>query len=116
MELKELEIKNKLQKNILLPITIGGYEISTPGIKNDFTTIPGIAGKVVEVLNFAVGLSVVVAVAMIIYSGYMFITSAGDPEKVAKGTNALTAAIVGMIIVFLARVLVVFLITDIIQF
>ena len=98
-----------------MPIVIGGYTITAPGVKSDFTTVEGIAGKVVEVLNFAVGLSVVIAVAMIIFSGYMFITSAGDPDKVEKGKNALTAAIVGMIIVFLARLLVVFLITDIIQ-
>lgn len=113
-----MEIKKKLEKIILLPATtvIGGYEIKVPGIKSDFTTLDGVAGKVVDVLNIAVGLSVVVAVAMIIFSGYMFITSAGDPDKVEKGKNALTAAIVGMVIVFIARLLVLFLITDIIQY
>lgn len=113
-----MEIKKSLQKNILLPATtvIGGYEIKVPGIKSDFTTVEGVAGQIGDVLNFAVGLSAIVAIVMIIYSGYMFITSAGDPDKVEKGKNALTAAIVGMVIVFLARLLVVFLITDIIQF
>jgi hypothetical protein len=40
----------------------------------------------------------------------MFITSSGDPEKVGKASKALTAAIVGMVIVFAARLIIGFVI------
>jgi amino acid transporter len=57
-------------------------------------------------INAFVLLSALVAVVLIVVSGYGFMTSAGDPEKVKKAQNTLTAAIVGMVIVFLARMIV----------
>lgn len=59
-------------------------------------------------INFFIMFSVLVAVALIVASGYMFMTSSGDPEKVQKAQKALTAAVVGMIIVFLARIIISF--------
>jgi hypothetical protein len=69
-----------------------------------------VEGRIATAINFFVYLSVLVAVALIVAAGYMFITSAGDPEKVDKARKALTAAIVGMIIVFTARLIVGFVI------
>jgi hypothetical protein len=61
-------------------------------------------------IDFFVYFSALVAVGLIVAAGYMFITSAGDPEKVQKAQKALTAAIVGMVIVFVARILIGFVI------
>lgn len=59
-------------------------------------------------LEWIVMFSVVVAVVLIIVSGYNMITSMGDPEKIQKGQKGLTAAIIGLIIVFVARLIVMF--------
>jgi len=59
-------------------------------------------------LNFLVGASAVVAVGLIIYSGIRYMTAGGDPDNVKKASNILTAAIIGMCIVFLARILIKF--------
>lgn len=64
---------------------------------------------IVPALNWIVGFSVVVAVIMIIVSGYTLMTSGGDSEKVQKGQRGLTAAIIGMVIVFITRILLIFL-------
>jgi membrane protein DedA with SNARE-associated domain len=102
-----VEIK---RKNIIpLGVTIGGYTFDTPTLKWDITTVDGVLNLVTVIFNILVGLSALVAVGMIIYSGYMFITSSGDPDKVAKGGSALTAAIIGMVIVFLARTIILFI-------
>lgn len=66
--------------------------------------------KVVPAVNFIVAFSALIAIILIIVSGYTLITSAGDPEKIQKGQQGLTAAIVGMVIVFLARIIVIFVI------
>ena len=106
-----MEVKNK---NIIpLGVTIGGYSFEAPVLKDGFTTVEGVMEIVVFGLNTFVGLAALVAVAMIVYSGFTFITAAGDPDKVQKGSNALTAAIVGLIIVFIARMIVVFLLDKI---
>ncbi|MFA5622671.1 MAG: hypothetical protein WC981_00315 [Candidatus Dojkabacteria bacterium] len=106
-----MEVKNK---NIIpLGVTIGGYSFEAPALKEGFTTVEGVMDIVVFGLNTLVGLAALVAVAMIIYSGFTFITAAGDPEKVQKGSGALTASIIGLIIVFIARIVVVFLLENI---
>jgi len=38
------------------------------------------------------------ATLMIVYSGFLFITSAGSPEKIKNAKTALTYAIIGMIV------------------
>jgi len=65
-----------------------------------------ISGKVAVAINFFVIFSAVIAVIMLVIAGYTFITSAGDAERVEKAGKTLTAAIVGMAIVFIARILV----------
>jgi amino acid transporter len=57
-------------------------------------------------INFFVYFSAFVAVVLIVVAGYSFMTSAGDPEKVKNAQKTLTAAIVGMVIVFMARMIV----------
>jgi hypothetical protein len=106
-------VEDNKKSIIPLGVTIGGYTFDTPTLKWDITTTDGVVELVIVIFNTLVGLSALVAVGMIIYSGYMFITSSGDPEKIEKGRNALTAAIVGMIIVFLARTIILFILDKI---
>lgn len=61
------------------------------------------------VLNilFDLGLAVgVIATIMVIYGGYMYIMSQGDPGKMAKAKRSLTTAITGTIIAMGATVIV----------
>lgn len=48
----------------------------------------------------------VVAVGFIIFGGYLYMTSGGDPVKAAKAKNVLTAAVVGLLISVLATVII----------
>jgi hypothetical protein len=111
MNTEEMNKEKKFGKNIPLFLIIGEKEIVSPVLLHDYTDIDTVVNsKVLVALNYFVGFSVVVAVILIIFAGYNFITSAGDPEKIEKGQKGITAAIVGMIIVFLARTLVLYLI------
>jgi len=65
--------------------------------------------KIKPGLNWLVAFSVVVAVTMVIVAGYNLITSNGDPDKIQKGTKGITAAVIGMIVVFTARIFLVFI-------
>lgn len=106
---------NKSKNIIPLGVTIGGFNFTPPAVKDVFTTPQGVMEMVVFLLNTLVGLSALVAVIMIIISGYLFITAAGEPEKIQKAQSTITAAIVGMIIVLLARTIIVFLLEKILQ-
>ena len=70
---------------------------------------------VVTMLNWAIGLAALAAVAMLIAAGYMYITANGDEGKVEKATKTLTFAIVGLVVCFIAVMLVRFVLTNILK-
>jgi type IV secretory pathway VirB2 component (pilin) len=86
-------------------LTIGRYTVDQPfankwaGMKTFFSDVQGI-------INLIVLFSSVIAVVMIIISGYTLITSTGDPEKIEQGQKTLTAAIVGLLIVWVAGLVI----------
>ena len=50
------------------------------------------------------------AVLVIIFAGYMYVTSGGDPAAVTKAKNAILYSVVGLVIVALAFVITQFVI------
>jgi uncharacterized membrane protein len=67
------------------------------------STIGKAAKTLVNVFSIIVG---VVAVVMVIYGGFRYITSGGDSGRVGNAKNSLIYAIVGLVIVALAQVIV----------
>jgi len=66
-----------------------------------FTT--GKANNIVQnVIIFIIIIAVVIAIIYLLYGGIKWITSGGDKAQVESARNHITAAIVGLIIVFLA--------------
>lgn len=55
-----------------------------------------------NVVNAALALGGVVAVFMILLSGYKYINSGGDPKQADSARNTLTYAIIGLILVLLS--------------
>jgi hypothetical protein len=47
-----------------------------------------------------------VAVIFLIVAGYTYITAAGDADKIEKAGKTITASIIGLVVVFIARILV----------
>jgi ABC-type dipeptide/oligopeptide/nickel transport system permease component len=65
------------------------------------------------VINVAIFLAALVCVGVLVASGYSYITAAGDEQKVEKATKTLTFAIVGLVICFIAVILVQFVLKNI---
>jgi type IV secretory pathway VirB2 component (pilin) len=59
-----------------------------------------------KVLDYIFPIGVFLAVIFIVIGGYMWMSSAGNPEKVKQAQGTLTWAIIGLILLALARVLV----------
>ncbi len=79
----------------------GGF-LPDPTVEGDLASI------IKRVLTWALGFAVVVAVIIIIAAGYMYITAAGDENKIKKATTTLTWAVIGLIVAFIALLLVQF--------
>lgn len=68
-------------------------------------SLTSIGRTIVNFLSILIG---IVAIIMIIYAGFRYITSAGDSGRVGNAKNTLIYAVIGLIIVALAQVLVKF--------
>jgi len=55
------------------------------------------------VTNWVFYILMLVAVLMIVYGGFLYISAAGDPEKATKGKTVLTLSIIGLAIALLAK-------------
>lgn len=89
------------------------FGISNPWGSDQFGSVDGTVSKVTDVINTAVNFSALVLVGLLVYGGYIMITSAGDGDKVEQAQQVITNAIVGMVIVFLARMIIMFLIDEV---
>ncbi|MCK9368887.1 hypothetical protein M0R04_02820 [Candidatus Dojkabacteria bacterium] len=89
------------------------FGITNPWGSDAFSTTVGVIAKVTFVVNGAIALSALVAVGVIVFGGITLITAAGDAEKVEKGSKAIGAAIIGMVIVFAASLIIKFVIEKI---
>ena len=86
------------------------------GVKEGITTatttdmqnksIAGEGGLISILINFLLWTVGVLSVVMIIFSGFRYITSAGDAAKTKSAQTALTYSIVGLIVAVLAWVIV----------
>lgn len=71
-------------------------------------TLSALAKKVINIFSIIVG---IVAVIMVIYGGFRYITSGGDSGRVGNAKNTLIYAVIGLIIVALAQFLVHFVLS-----
>ncbi len=78
-------------------LSIGLFNSSSPN---------GLFGALTSVLNFLLFIAGLLAFFYVIYGGFVYLTSGGDPAKASTGTKMITNAIVGIIIIFLSLALV----------
>lgn len=114
-------MKQKLQKLITLFSAVGLsgllVHVSAHGIvaQNPMSQADKIAfgnqgndlvAWAIKIIKFAIGLTGLVAVVMLIVGAVMYITSAGDETKIGKATKTMTNAIIGVLVVFIAFLIV----------
>ena len=74
------------------------------------SSVDEIVKLIINLFSWVVG---VVAVIMIIYGGFQYITAAGDTTKVGNAKNTILYALIGLVIVALAQVIVRFVLGNI---
>ena len=73
---------------------------------SDISKLPLIGLAIVDMLLYVAG---IVVVGYLIYGAFLYMTSQGQPEKVANGKNTIINALVGLVITFLAITIVNFI-------
>lgn len=74
-------------------------------------TVQDILQFVVNIMNFILAISGTLVLLMFLYGGFTWLTSAGNSDAVSRGKGAMTAAVVGLVIIFSSYAIIVFVVT-----
>jgi len=101
------------QEDVIRGGLCGGVELQTASgacVEASEDSFNNIIKTVINLLSIIVG---IVAVIMIIWGGFKYITSGGDTTKVSSAKTTILYAIIGLIIVALAQLIVRFVLTKV---
>jgi membrane-anchored glycerophosphoryl diester phosphodiesterase (GDPDase) len=79
----------------------------------DVGSIVGLPSKnlkdvTVNVISWVLGMLALLAVVFIIYAGFVWMTAAGNEEKIERAKKIISSAVIGLVIVILAWAIVIF--------
>lgn len=83
--------------------------LSHPNCQPQITSLNDIWLIVAAIIEIALRIAAIVAVVFIIYGGFNYTTSQGDPESTAKAKSTLVNALVGLAVAVMAAVIVSFI-------
>lgn len=72
-----------------------------------------LSGFVISLINFAISFSVLIVVISLVITGFKYILSMGDEEKVKEATRSLAFSLLGLVIVFLSPTIIEFIINEV---
>lgn len=73
--------------------------------------LTGEDGLIVRVINFVSVIGGIIAVVIIMYGGFQYITSGGDTGKTNAARNTILYAVIGLVVIVLAQTVVSFILT-----
>ena len=85
-----------ISKLLVSPIYAQSDDTPPPRIETIF-------GPIENILDLLLPIGALIAVAMIIYGGYLYIVSGGDPAKKQLAQGTLTWSVIGLIFLFLIK-------------
>jgi uncharacterized membrane protein len=74
-----------------------------------------LAATVAKVIQIILGFLGIVFLALIVYAGLLWMTSAGNEDKVEKAKKIMSAAVIGAVIVFAAYIITYFVLDTLVQ-
>ncbi len=90
---------------LLTPVLVSAQNVNF-GINQISNTIGLTASDPREVaariINVLLGFLGIIAVVIVLYGGFMWMTAAGNEERISKAKQILTAGIIGLVIIIMA--------------
>ena len=87
----------------------GSSAVCNHSANDPLTGSDGLLAKIANIVSYIAGAA---AVILIIVSGIRYITAGGDSQTISSAKNTLIGALVGLVIIFLARALITFVVTQ----
>ena len=80
--------------------------VPIPGCRAETVSLPEYLGCI---YHFATILAIGLAILMIIWGGYKYMASQGNPDAIAEAKDVIVGAIIGLVLLILARLLLTFI-------
>jgi len=88
-------------------LTVPAMTIAQNSPTGSIPTEPDEVWKTINtVINWAFAVLILGAVLVIVLAAYLFLTAAGDADKVAKARNYVLYALIAIVVAFLAKALI----------
>ncbi len=78
----------------------GGIPLVTPNAQFDILKF------VTQVLSWAFGLLIVIAVLFIVYAAFLYITAAGEDDKIKQAKNYIVYAVIALVVGAISQALI----------
>ncbi len=88
--------------------TVVNATAQSAGLANTSTDLPTIIGRIIYVVLGTVG---VIFLALMLFSGYQYMTAGGDPEKIKSAISRIRNAVIGLLIIAFSFVIVNFILS-----
>ncbi|HRT18189.1 MAG TPA: hypothetical protein P5122_01145 [Candidatus Paceibacterota bacterium] len=85
---------------LFIPMVIGAATIENPIKSESFTEL------FEAIIDWIINIALVIAPLIIVYGGFLHITSAGDPAKSSQGKKVILYAAIGLLVALLAKSLI----------
>lgn len=114
----------KMKKLTTLTVMISLFVFSAlPALAQygiDYGTLTGLGTKdlragVMGIVNALLGFLGIIAIVIILWGGFRWMTSAGNEEKVGEAKKVITAGIIGLIIIFISYAIAAFVIKELVS-
>lgn len=115
-------MSNNLRKGLLVAGAVASLALPfVAAAQVNINTVPGstfnlgttdLKQTVINIVNYVLGLLGLIAVIIIIYAGILWLTAAGNEERVDKAKKVLSAAVIGLIVILLAWAIVIFVVNS----
>ena len=114
-----------MKKTLIIASIISIFALSVmPALALDvglqYGTYTGLGTKdlregIMAIVNVLLGFLGIIAIIIILYGGFVWMTAGGNEEKVSQAKKIITAGIIGLVIIFVSFAIASFVITQLIS-
>ncbi len=104
---------------VFLFVSVGfasAQEVAKTGFEDICARDAGLAKCIQQLYLLALGLGAIVALLMIVLAGYRYMTAAGNAQQVENAKEAFASAFIGLIVIFIAFILLYLINPDLVKF
>jgi hypothetical protein len=109
-----MKIIKKVTPIVMLVLLVAPLAASAITLEDVGNTIgvgtADLKATVINIIQWVLGLLGLIAVIMILYGGFIWMTAGGNEDKVSTAKKIITAAVVGLIVILLAWAIVTFVV------